>query len=78
MTIVPTLTVEELLRLHPASLPILTTAGVDPCCGGGLTLAAAAHGAGLTFDQLVARLHRGLPSTAEPPPSCGCGERRAG
>lgn len=79
MTIPPTLTVTELLLLHPAALPVLTTAGIDTCCGGELTLAAAAHGSGLTFDQLAARLNRGLgrPGPVPAPPSCGC-ERQAG
>jgi iron-sulfur cluster repair protein YtfE (RIC family) len=75
----PTLTVTELLRFQPAALPILPTAGIDPCCGGELTLAAAAQGSGLTFDQLAARLRRAL-ETRDPapvPPSCNC-ERRAG
>ena len=79
MTIAPTLTVTELLRLHPAALPVLTTAGIDTCCGGELTLATAAHGSGLTFDQLAARLRRetARPGAAPVPPSCGC-ERKAG
>jgi len=78
MTISPALTVTELLRFHPAAHPILTTAGIDTCCGGELTLAAAAHGSGLTFEQLAARLSRGL-DRSEPvavPPACGC-ERKA-
>lgn len=63
MTIAPTLTVTQLLRLHPAALPILTTAGIDTC---------------LTFDQLAARLPPGLAdSGARVAPSCGC-ERKAG
>ncbi|MGH7579643.1 MAG: DUF542 domain-containing protein [Gemmatimonadales bacterium] len=79
MTIAPTLSVNQLLQLHPAALPVLTTAGIDACCGGDLTLAAAAHGAGLTFDQLLARLEREIarPAPAQAAPSCGC-ERKAG
>jgi iron-sulfur cluster repair protein YtfE (RIC family) len=73
------LTISELVRLHPATLPILTMSGIDPCCGGEQTLSAAAHGAGLTFDQLAARLRGGLGPDGAPlpmPPSCGC-ERKA-
>ena len=80
MALIPLLTVNELVRLHPTALPILTTAGIDPCCGGELTLVAAAHGAGLTFDQLAARLRQGLDREAAAlptAPSCGC-ERKAG
>jgi iron-sulfur cluster repair protein YtfE (RIC family) len=65
MSIDPHLSVNELVLRHPAALPILTAAGIDTCCGGGLTLAAAAQGTGLTFEQLVGRLQRG----------CGCGHR---
>ena len=39
MSIAPTPTVTQLLRLRPAALPVLTTAGIDTC---------------LTFDQLAA------------------------
>ena len=64
-----TLSVNQLLLRHPAALPILASAG-------GLTLAKAAEGSGLTFDQLAARLEQGLSQDRpdEPaPPSCGCG-----
>ena len=70
------LSVNELILRYPAALPVLTTAGIDTCCGGGLTLAAAAQGRGLSFEQLAARLERGL-ATPEPEPAapadCGCG-----
>ena len=76
MPLDPTLSVNQLLLRHPAALPILTAAGIDTCCGGGLTLAKAAQDSGLTFDQLAARLEQGLSQDRpdEPaPPSCGCG-----
>ncbi len=74
MTFDPLLSVTELIRRYPAALPVLTTAGIDTCCGGNLTLAAAAQGTGLTFEQLAARLRRGLAEPeAAPATDCGCG-----
>ncbi len=74
MTFDPLLSVTELIRRYPAALPVLTTSGIDTCCGGNLTLAAAAQGTGLTFEQLAARLRRGL-AESDPAPAtdCGCG-----
>ena len=79
MSISPTLTVHELVRSEPAAVPVLGAAGIDTCCEGGLTLAEAAQGVGLTFDQLAAGLQRGIDGGASMPiaPSCGC-ERQAG
>ena len=76
MTIDPLLSVHELILRYPAALPVLTTAGIDTCCGGGLTLAAAARGSGLSFEQLAVRLGRGLADPAPEQPAsgdCGCG-----
>ena len=81
MTIDPTLSVNELLRRYPEALPVLATAGIDSCCGGEQSLALAAAGSGLTFDQLAARLQDGV-SRRGPDDrmrDCGCGcEHQAG
>ena len=75
MTIHPDLSVNELILRHPAALPVLSAAGIDTCCGGGLTLALAAERSGLTYEQLAARLEAdarrpGAEHTA--PPRCAC------
>ncbi len=78
MTIHPDLTVTELVIGHPGALPVLADAGIDTCCGGGLSLALAAAQAGLTFDQLLDRLQRGRSGGEAPSrPACGCGPKSA-
>jgi iron-sulfur cluster repair protein YtfE (RIC family) len=77
MRLDPMLSVHELILRYPAALPVLTTAGIDTCCGGGLTLAAAAQGSRLTFEQLAARLERALAEPGREQPAsadrgCGC------
>jgi iron-sulfur cluster repair protein YtfE (RIC family) len=52
----PKLTVNELLRRHPAVLPVLNGFGVDSCCGGSESLAQAAHSAQIPLDALLAAL----------------------
>ena len=76
MKLDPMLSVNELVLRYPAALPVLTTAGIDTCCGGGLTLQAAAQGRGLRFEQLAARLERDLAAPEPEQPAqadCGCG-----
>jgi iron-sulfur cluster repair protein YtfE (RIC family) len=76
MTIDPALTVNQLVQQHPAALPVLAAAGVDTCCGGGLSLAVAVRGAGLTLEELAHRLEAGSTSAGqEGARSCGCGPR---
>jgi iron-sulfur cluster repair protein YtfE (RIC family) len=78
MAMRPDLTVNQLVLQSPGSLPALAALGVDTCCGGGRSLALAAHQAGLTFDQLVEYLQVHLARTAgdTPVPACGCGTRQ--
>lgn len=76
MTIDPALTVNQLVQQHPAALPLLAAAGVDTCCGGGLSLAVAVRGTSLTLDELAHRLEAdGSSAGHEGAPSCGCGHR---
>ena len=50
------LTVNDLLRLTPASAAILNRLGIDTCCGGALSLAEAAASVGMTLSELLAAL----------------------
>lgn len=78
MRIHPELRVSELVLQYPETLPVLAATGIDTCCGGGESLAHAAARAGLTFDQLLARLKGG--PAAQPTasgPACGCESRSA-
>jgi iron-sulfur cluster repair protein YtfE (RIC family) len=72
----PMLSVNELVLRYPAALPVLTAAGIDTCCGGDLTLMAAAQGRGLSLEQLEARLQQdsaALQSERPAAADCGCG-----
>lgn len=46
-------TINDLVRLHPETLPVLQARGLDACCGGPLPLAEAAHRHGLALDELL-------------------------
>lgn len=63
-TIVPTLTINDVVELHPELMPILAGHGLDLCCGGPLTLAEAAERHALDLGTLVAELNAAL--TAPP------------
>jgi iron-sulfur cluster repair protein YtfE (RIC family) len=58
MTIDPQLSLNQLIQQHPFVLPVLTAAGVDTCCGGGLSLEEAARRADANLVDLVARLEK--------------------
>lgn len=49
-------TVNELLRGHAETLPVLSRLGIDTCCGGGQSLEEAARSAGLSLAELLSQL----------------------
>lgn len=51
-----TLTVNEAVRLFPATLPVFRQAGIETCCGGGIAIAEAAARHGADRDALLAAL----------------------
>jgi regulator of cell morphogenesis and NO signaling len=53
-------TLNELVARAPAALPVLQRFGLDTCCGGSLTLAAAAQHHGLDAAELLAALAKAL------------------
>ena len=65
----PTISVNDLVRRYPASLPVLSSLGIDSCCGGAKTVSAAAESAGITVDTLLARVASSS-GAAEPTDSC--------
>lgn len=82
MTIDPQLTINQpiqLIQRHPAALPLLTTAGLDTCCGGGRSLREAAEQAGVGLTDLLRALEAGgaIPEAgmAGAPAGCGCASR---
>jgi iron-sulfur cluster repair protein YtfE (RIC family) len=52
----PSWTVNDVIAKCPETMPVLNAFGVDTCCGGDETLAAAALEAGLDTDRLVTAL----------------------
>jgi iron-sulfur cluster repair protein YtfE (RIC family) len=73
MSIDPEVTVNQFIQRHPAALALLTAAGIDTCCGGGLSLEDAAEGAGVALADLVRGLESGAPIADAAAASCGCG-----
>lgn len=49
-------TINELLRRLPPAGGVLNAFGIDTCCGGGDTIAAAARKAGVREDDLLAEI----------------------
>lgn len=56
-------TVSEVLAHHPATAPVLAQAGIDACCGGGHSLAFAAHAHGVDLHQLLLDLRNAAART---------------
>ncbi len=52
------MTVNEVLRLYPATLSVFNEYGIDTCCGGALPIGEAAKRHGLNAEKLVDRLRR--------------------
>lgn len=52
-TIDPMLSVNETIRRYPAALDLLARQGIDTCCGGALSLAAASADAGVDLSRLL-------------------------
>ncbi len=55
-----TTTVRELVGRYPQTRPVFEHSGIDYCCGGGQSLAAAAKARGLELPALVAALKQAL------------------
>jgi iron-sulfur cluster repair protein YtfE (RIC family) len=67
------MTLNEILRRHPSSAPILHCYGLDACCGGGKSLATAASAHSLNLQDLAAELRAAMPpadpGAAQPAPA---------
>lgn len=55
-TTIAAASVNELLRLAPATGAVFNRFGVDTCCGGGLPLDEAAREAGVPLEELLAAI----------------------
>ena len=58
----PTLTVNEIVALYPQTIPVFNRFGLDTCCGGGVTVDAAARRDGVDADATWAALRAALES----------------
>ena len=63
--IADTATVNEIIRLHPATVGVFNDFAIDACCGGAATLRQAAARDGADVEQLLEALNR---AAAEPAP----------
>ncbi len=54
----PTMTVNEVVRLYPNSIPVFNEYGIDTCCGGGVPLAVAVQRDNVDLAALIARLQQ--------------------
>lgn len=50
------LTINEVLLKYPTAVTVLNAYGIDTCCGGGDSVAAAAASNGIDLDELLAAL----------------------
>ncbi len=55
--ITETMTINEVIKLHPGTMKVFNKHKVDSCCGGAQTLTAAAAVAGADVRQLVVDLN---------------------
>ena len=52
----PTLTINEIVALYPATIPVFNRFGMDTCCGGGIPIESAAHRDGIDVEVVMAAL----------------------
>lgn len=52
----PTLTINEIVARYPATIPVFNRFGMDTCCGGGVSVEAAARRDGTNLDVVLAAL----------------------
>ncbi len=50
------ITVNEMLRVYPATVSVLNAFGIDACCGGAASLGEAARRDGVDLDELLRAL----------------------
>lgn len=62
--IADTATVNEIIRLHPATVGVFNDFGIDACCGGAATLRDAATRDGADAETLLDALNRAASGAA--------------
>jgi regulator of cell morphogenesis and NO signaling len=54
----PDMTVNDVVRLYPASITVFNEYGIDTCCGGGVPLSVAVQRDAVDLGELLARLQQ--------------------
>jgi iron-sulfur cluster repair protein YtfE (RIC family) len=52
--------IRDLVEIYPVAMPVLQQHGIDVCCGGGLTVPAAAEAHGYDPDALVQQVQQAI------------------
>ena len=58
----PSLTINEIVALHPETIPVFNRFGLDTCCGGGVCVEDAAQRDGVDLDSLRSALNQAIAS----------------
>ncbi len=66
-------TIQTILQRYPAAAPVLHALHIDTCCGGGRTLEAAALGAAIAPNELLAAVQAAADQTTTESQSCTFG-----
>ncbi len=56
----PSLTINEIVALHPEAIPVFNRFGIDTCCGGGVSVEDAARRDGIDAATVLAALDDAL------------------
>ena len=59
------LTVYDVVRLHPETIPVFNQFGIDSCCGGAASIALAAERDGADVGALLERLNVALAAAVQ-------------
>jgi len=51
------MSINDVIKSYPATLPVFNTFGIDSCCGGARTLARAARESGVDLEAMVKALN---------------------
>jgi iron-sulfur cluster repair protein YtfE (RIC family) len=56
----PTMTINEVIAQHPATIAVFNHLGMDTCCGGGVSVSDAAHRESLDVTSVLSALREAI------------------
>ena len=56
----PSLTINDIVALHPETIPVFNRFGMDTCCGGGVSIDEAAQRDGVDAKEVIAAINHVL------------------